>query len=176
MHLGAVLSRDDDSILKDLEEKKNESVLKRAHEETSLSINASAVLSNFARVIVIWSDNFIQESAPNSFTLRRPLLKINRAVQFVSDTTLDNLKYAARSQAANGIVRQNLCLKYWRVDTLSKTNLSIENFSSHLLFRKGALEKVLVETKEKKKKKLCHSLLPTTIKNQMGNSVTSSAI
>ncbi|KAL8212110.1 UNVERIFIED_CONTAM: hypothetical protein K2H54_037949 [Gekko kuhli] len=53
--------------------------------------------------------------------------------------------------AANVVVRRNLWLKHWKVDPLSKYNLSADKFLVRLLFGEGALHKVLVETKEKKK-------------------------
>lgn len=75
---------------------------------------------------------------------------MKRAAQFASDTSLDAIQFCARAQAANAVHR-NVCLKHWKVDTISKKNLSIEKFVGRMLFGEHSLEKVLVETKEEKK-------------------------
>ncbi|KAL8185573.1 UNVERIFIED_CONTAM: hypothetical protein K2H54_055058 [Gekko kuhli] len=50
----------------------------------------------------------------------------------------------ARAQVANIIVRRNIWLKHWKVDTLSKSNLATEKFSGRLLFGESNLDKALI--------------------------------
>lgn len=151
LHSGAVLPRDGENALKDPMDKKNETTLKKAHEATSLAIRASAVLSNFTRAIILWADDLVNNTEASPLERKRALLKIKRAAEFASDASQDTLQFATRAQAANVIIRRNIWLKHWRVDTLSKSNLSTEKYAGRLLFRESNLDKVLVETKEKKK-------------------------
>lgn len=73
-------------------------------------------------------------------------LKIKRTVEFTSDASQDTLQDSARAQAAYIIIIKNIWLKHWHVDTLTKSNLSIEKFLGWLLFGESNLNTVLVET------------------------------
>lgn len=128
-------------------DRKNEAVFKKSHEDSSLTIRTSAVLSNFTRAIVVWADNLLQEQDPDPLIFKRTLLKIKRAAQFESDASLDAIQFSARAQAANVVAHRNLWLKHWKVDTLSMPNLSTEKNVRRLLFGEHTLEKVLIETK-----------------------------
>ncbi|KAL8221158.1 UNVERIFIED_CONTAM: hypothetical protein K2H54_060202 [Gekko kuhli] len=79
------------------------------------------------------------------------LLKMKRVAEFAVDTSQDSIQFCARAQAATIIIHRNIWLKYWKVDSLSKSNLAMEKFSGRLLFGESNLDKVLVETKEEKK-------------------------
>ncbi|KAL8169594.1 UNVERIFIED_CONTAM: hypothetical protein K2H54_053348 [Gekko kuhli] len=73
---------------------------------------------------------------------------MKRAAEFASDASQEVMRFCTRAQVANIIIRN--ILKCWKVDPLSKNNLS-EKFYGRLLFRESNLSKVLVETREKKK-------------------------
>lgn len=75
-------------------------------------------------------------------------MKIKRAADAADATTPCNF---VTSQVANIVVRRHLWLKHWKADPLSKSSLSAEKFSGRLLFGEGALDKALVEIKERKK-------------------------
>ncbi|KAL8176730.1 UNVERIFIED_CONTAM: hypothetical protein K2H54_037964 [Gekko kuhli] len=151
LHSGAVLPKDGENALKDATDRKNETALKKAHEAMSLAIRSAATLSNFTRATAIWADNLLQDPDVSPLVLKRTLLKMKRAAEFAADASQDSIQFCARAQAANIIIRRNIWLKYWKVDSLSKSNLATEKFSGRLLFGESNLEKVLVETKEKKK-------------------------
>ncbi|KAL8199288.1 UNVERIFIED_CONTAM: hypothetical protein K2H54_039289 [Gekko kuhli] len=151
LHSGAILSKDRDNALRDTFDKKNEAALKKAHEAMSLAIHAAAALSNFTRATAIWADNLLQNPEVSPLVLRRTLLKMKRAAEFAADASQDNIQFCARAQAANITIRRNIWLKHWKVDALSKSNLATEKFSGRLLFGESNLDKVLVETREKKK-------------------------
>ncbi|KAL8174810.1 UNVERIFIED_CONTAM: hypothetical protein K2H54_054170 [Gekko kuhli] len=151
LHSGAILSKDGENALRDAFDKKNEAALKKAHEAMSLAIRAAAALSNFTRATAIWADNLLQNPEVSPLVLKRTLLKMKRAAEFAADASQDNIQFCARAQAANITIRRNIWLKHWKVDALSKSNLATEKFSGRLLFGESNLEKVLVETREKKK-------------------------
>ncbi|KAL8207158.1 UNVERIFIED_CONTAM: hypothetical protein K2H54_046717 [Gekko kuhli] len=151
LHSGAVMPKDGENALKDAFDRKNENALKKAHEAMSLAIRSAATLSNFTRATAIWADNLLQDPEVSPLVLRRTLLKMKRAAEFAADASQDNIQFCARAQAANIIIRRNIWLKHWKVDALSKTNLATEKFSGRLLFGESNLDKVLVETREKKK-------------------------
>ncbi|KAL8174801.1 UNVERIFIED_CONTAM: hypothetical protein K2H54_054054 [Gekko kuhli] len=151
LHSGAVMPKDGENALKDAFDRKNENALKKAHEAMSLAVRSAATLSNFTRATAIWADNLLQNPEVSPLVLRRTLLKMKRAAEFAADASQDNIQFCARAQAANIIIRRNIWLKHWKVDALSKTNLATEKFSGRLLFGESNLDKVLVETREKKK-------------------------
>ncbi|KAL8220845.1 UNVERIFIED_CONTAM: hypothetical protein K2H54_055529 [Gekko kuhli] len=151
LHSGVVMPKDGENALKDVFDCKNENALKKAHEAMSLAIRSAATLSNFTRATAIWADNLLQDPEVSPLVLRRTLLKMKRAAEFAADASQDNIQFCARAQAANIIIRRNIWLKHWKVDALSKTNLATEKFSGRLLFGESNLDKVLVETREKKK-------------------------
>ncbi|KAL8178427.1 UNVERIFIED_CONTAM: hypothetical protein K2H54_046645 [Gekko kuhli] len=151
LHSGAVMPKDGENALKDAFDRKNENALKKVHEAMSLAIRSAATLSNFTRATAIWADNLLQNPEVSPLVLRRTLLKMKRAAEFAADASQDNIQFCARAQAANIIIRRNIWLKHWKVDSLSKTNLATEKFSGRLLFGESNLDKVLVETREKKK-------------------------
>ncbi|KAL8181879.1 UNVERIFIED_CONTAM: hypothetical protein K2H54_033503 [Gekko kuhli] len=129
-------------------DRKNEAALKKAHE--ALAIHSAAALSDFTRATAIWADNLLQNPEVSPLVLRRTLLKMKRVAEFTGDTSQDSIQFCAQAKAAN-IIRRNIWLKHWKVDTLSKSNLATEKFPSRLLFRESNLDKVLVEKQEKKK-------------------------
>ncbi|KAL8190824.1 UNVERIFIED_CONTAM: hypothetical protein K2H54_062161 [Gekko kuhli] len=151
LHSGAILPKDGENALRDAFDKKNEAALKKSHEAMSLAIRSAAALSNFTRATAIWADNLLQNPEVSPLVLRRTLLKMKRAAEFAADASQDNIQFCARAQAANITIRRNIWLKHWRVDSLSKSNLATEKFSGRLLFGESNLDKVLVETREKKK-------------------------
>ncbi|KAL8183696.1 UNVERIFIED_CONTAM: hypothetical protein K2H54_048893 [Gekko kuhli] len=151
LHSGAVMPKDGENALKDAFDRKNENALKKAHEAMSLAIRSAATLSNFTRATAIWADNLLQNPEVSPLVLRQTLLKMKRAAEFAADASQDNIQFCARAQAANIIIRRNIWLKHWKVDSLSKSNLATEKFSGRLLFGESNLDKVLVETREKKK-------------------------
>ncbi|KAL8178419.1 UNVERIFIED_CONTAM: hypothetical protein K2H54_046554 [Gekko kuhli] len=64
------LRKDGENALKDAMDRKNETVLKKAHEAMSLAICSTAALSNFTRATAIWADNFLQNPEASSLVLR----------------------------------------------------------------------------------------------------------
>ncbi|KAL8169260.1 UNVERIFIED_CONTAM: hypothetical protein K2H54_041994 [Gekko kuhli] len=145
LHSGAVIPKDGENALKDAFDRKNENALKKAHEAMLLAIRSAATLSNFTRATAIWADNLLQNPKVSLLVLRRTLLKMKRAAEFAADASQDNIQFCTRAQAANIIIRRNIWLKHWKVDSLSKTNLA----TGRLLFGESNLDKVLVETREK---------------------------
>lgn len=147
--LGAILTKDGNNILKDTIDHRNATVLKRSLEVSLLAIRALEVLSNFSRVIVFWTDDLLQEADTDPLAIKRSLLKIKRAAQFSADDSQDAIQFSAH--VAIVVVHRNVWLKHWKIDPLSKSNLATAKFSGRLLFGDQALDKVLMETKEKKK-------------------------
>ncbi|KAL8194306.1 UNVERIFIED_CONTAM: hypothetical protein K2H54_013679 [Gekko kuhli] len=151
LHSGAILPKDGENTFRDSFDKNNEATPKKSHEAMSLVIRSAAALSNFTRATAIWADNLLQNPEVSPLVLRRTLLKMKRVAEFAADASQDNIQFCARAQAANITIRRNIWLKHWRVDSLSKSNLATGKFSGRLLFGESNLDKVLVETREKKK-------------------------
>ncbi|KAL8173808.1 UNVERIFIED_CONTAM: hypothetical protein K2H54_026368 [Gekko kuhli] len=86
----------------------------------------------------------------NENALKKAHKAMSLAIRSVA--TLSNFTRATAIWADN--LLQNLekhLAQTWKVDSLSKMNLAMEKFSGRLLFGESNLEKVLVETREKKK-------------------------
>ncbi|KAL8211638.1 UNVERIFIED_CONTAM: hypothetical protein K2H54_004606 [Gekko kuhli] len=151
LHLAAVLPKYGENAVKDANGRKSEATLKKSREAMSLAICSAAALSNFTRATTIWADNLLQHPEVSPLVPRRMLLKMKHAAQLAADMSQDNIQFCTRTQAANIIICRNICFKHWKVDTLSKSNLATEKFAGRLLLGESNLDKVLVETREKKK-------------------------
>ncbi|KAL8181859.1 UNVERIFIED_CONTAM: hypothetical protein K2H54_032569 [Gekko kuhli] len=151
LHFGTVMPKDGENALKDAMDRKNEATLKKVHEAMSLAIRSAAALSNFTRATTISADDLLQNPEVSPLDLMRTLLKMKRVAEFAANVSQESIQFCARAQVANIIIRRNIWLKHWKVDKLSKSNLATEKFSGRLLFGKSNLDKVLVETREKKK-------------------------
>ncbi|KAL8182177.1 UNVERIFIED_CONTAM: hypothetical protein K2H54_046619 [Gekko kuhli] len=145
------MPKDRENALKDVMNRKNEAALKKAHEAMSLAVCSAVALSNFTRATAIWADDLLHNPEVSLLDLRRTLLKMKHVAEFVADASQDNIQFCNRAQAANIIIRRNIWLKHWKADTLSKSNLAMEKSSGRFLFGESNLDKVLVETKAKKK-------------------------
>lgn len=96
-------------------------------------MRASVVMSNFIRAIILWAGNLIENPEVSPLERRRVLLKIKRVAEFTSSASPDTLQFGAGAQAAIIIIKRNIQLQHWKVDLLSKSNLSTEKFSGRLL-------------------------------------------
>ncbi|XP_053138354.1 uncharacterized protein LOC128339002 [Hemicordylus capensis] len=148
---GSLVPRDGEGFLKDASDKKAEFSFRRVHDNSSLATRSSAVASMTARASLLWINDLLDQTPPEAVRLRQQLLKLQRAQALIADTSLDSIRYSSRASAASVVGRRYLWLKAWQADSASKNNLCALPYKGSKLFGNSALEKVLVESKDKKK-------------------------
>lgn len=139
----AVYYKDGDDALKNHEDKRADSALRKSFDASSTAIRAASTVSILSRAAFTWARDLIQEVPKGNIKLRQGINKLLKVLAFSSDASLDIMQLITRAQAASVPVRRQSWLKNWTVDTKSKQNLTMAPFSGQKLFG-DALQPVLI--------------------------------
>lgn len=162
IHSSGLLAEDGQGSLRDAWDKKIEIVLRHSHE--ALAIKACATASIVSQASIVWSRKMLELLPDSEARLLEGASRILKAGVFAADATLDGIIFASRSMALSVVARRALWLQAWQADTHSKQLVVAYPYKGRKLFG-PALEKILIETKDKRKA-LPHSLRKPYQQNQ----------
>lgn len=150
LQTGGLLAEEGHGSLKDPVDKKADFALRKAHESAILAIKSSASASIFSRAAIVWMRKLIQLIPETDHRALEGANRVLKAVSYTADATLDSMLFASRSLASAVAVRRTLWLKAWQTSHQDKILVAGYPFQGDRLFG-DALDKILVETREKKK-------------------------
>lgn len=145
-----LLSEDGQGSIRDGWDKHLDQDLKRVYETSASTIGSSATASIVARASIVWTKKLLDLIPQSDSRLQEGLNRLLKANAFVADATLDSLVFTSRSMAASVHARRALWLRAWQADNRSKQILAAYPFTGETLFG-PKLEKILVETRDKRK-------------------------
>lgn len=145
-----LLTQDGQGSLRDSWDKKIDLDLRHAYESSALAIGSTATASIVARAAIAWGRKLMDLLPHADSRIREGLSRLIMANSFIADATLDNLVFTSRSMAAGVHARRAIWLRAWQADPKSKQIVAAYPFTGDKLFGTH-LDKILVETREKKK-------------------------
>lgn len=145
-----ILTEDGQGSIRDAWDKKIEVALQHAHEATSMAVKACATASIVSRASIIWGWKMLELLPESETRLVEGATRMLKASEFAADATLDGMIFASRAQASSVVARRGLWLRALQADIHSKQLVAAYAYKGGKLFG-PSLEKILVETKEKKK-------------------------
>lgn len=128
----------------------SDQILQRARLGVAWVIKSATTAFFFNRVTLFWLSQLQNKLPPEDSRLQQDLNKINAAVQFSADATLNSARFASKSMASTVAVCQLVWLRHWQADTRHKWHLAFSSFTGGKLFG-SPLEPFLVESKDKRK-------------------------
>lgn len=145
-----LVSQDGKGTLKDAGDRKIEQDLRRSYETSGQAIAATSTASIVARASIVWVKKLLDLIPQTDSRVQEGLTRVLKANSFIADATLDTLVFTSRSMAAGVHARRTLWLRAWQADAKSKQIVTAYPFTGEKLFGPH-LDKVLVETRDKKK-------------------------
>lgn len=124
--------------------------LRQVYDASSMSIGGNATASIVARASIVWTKKLLDLIPQADSRLQEGLSRILKANAFLVDATLDSLVFTSRSMAASVHACRALWLRAWQADNKWKQIVAAYPFTGDKLFGPH-LEKILVETRDKKK-------------------------
>lgn len=140
-----LLSEDGQGSLRDSWDKKIEIALRLNHEAT-----AHATASIVTRAVIVWGFKMLELLPESEHRLIEGATQMLKASSFAADSTLDGRIFASRALASLVVARQGVWLRAWQADLHSKQLAVAYTYKGGKLFG-PSLEKILIETREKKK-------------------------
>lgn len=123
-----------------------------------MTIKASVTTSMVSRTAIVRAHKLIQLLPENNRRLLEGATRLLKAASFSSDVTLDASTFASRAMASSAVARRGIWLRAWPADLRVKNIVVAYPFQSEKLFG-NALNRILIETKDKKK------TIPKTIRH-----------
>lgn len=142
---------------RDAWDKKIEIALRHSHEATALVIKVCAVASIVTRESIMWGRKILELLPESESRLIEGASRLLKASSFAADATLDGMIFASRAMVSSVVARRGLWLWAWQADMHLKQLVAAYPYKGRKLFG-PSLEKILVETRDKKKalpKSLC---------------------
>lgn len=124
--------------------------LKKGHKAVLMTIEAFATASIVSRAAIVWMRKLMQLIPEDSRRALEGAIRVLKAVSFTSDTTLDAMVFASRFLSSEAAARRTLWLRAWPMTFQDKAIVTAHPFQGDKLFG-DALDKILVETRGKKK-------------------------
>lgn len=152
-----LLSADGQGAIRDAWDRKIDYDLRRSYESSALAVKASSSASIVARATVVWAKKLLTLVPQTDTKVLEGLSRTVKANSFIADATLDTLTFSSRSIAAEVHTHRALWLCAWQADIKAKQIVAAYPFSGEKLFG-SHLDKILVETRDKKK------VMPNTLK------------
>ncbi|XP_041430878.1 lamina-associated polypeptide 2, isoforms alpha/zeta-like [Xenopus laevis] len=146
---------EDGSGLKDPMDRKMESLLKRVYNTGTAICKPALAASAVARSTRHWLKQFTEDINNNisRVELLESLEKVNMAVEFLCDSSIESIKLAAKTMALSTASRRALWLRTWSADSVSKNSLCAMAFEPGRLFG-SELDKLLESLSGSKNKRL----------------------
>lgn len=145
-----LLSEDGQGSVRDNLDKRVDTALRRTHEAIAMTIKASVTTSMVCRAAIVWARKLLQLLPENNRRVLEGATRLLKAASFSSDASLDAATFASRAMASSAVARRGIWLRAWPADLRAKNIVSSYPFQGEKLFGE-ALERILIETKDKKK-------------------------
>lgn len=124
-------------------------MLRKTHQAAAWALRA-ATASFLNRTSLAWLRQMQARLAPEDMCLHQDVNKLMAALDYLSDATLNAVKFASRAVAANVTSRHLLWLRHWQMYMCSKWCLAFAPFKGGSLFG-DALEPILITKLDKRK-------------------------
>ncbi|XP_040215686.1 lamina-associated polypeptide 2-like [Rana temporaria] len=147
------LSFEDAGSIKDLMDRRAESLLRKAWEANTASMAPALAATCVARNADLWVEKLAEHLGQftESEEILGSLSLIGKAVAYLADAALETAKASAKTAALINSSRRAIWVKAWDGDVTSKGKLCGLPFQGSLLFGQG-LDDVLARSSEKGKK------------------------
>ena len=147
------LSFEDAGNIKDMMDRRAESLLRKAWEANSAALSPALAAACVARNTDIWVETLTEHLARNTEAeeVVESLTVIRKAIAYLADAAIESARASAKTAALINSARRAVWIKAWEGDATSKGKLCGIPFQGSLLFGKD-LDDVLARSSEKGKK------------------------